>query len=260
MKRKFDFAIRFLVILLLFSACSGVNKSSKLEYQAHYAVDSLWDQSAQADTSFQHLITGYKDQLDGKMNQVIGVCDKDMISRKPESDLSNFVADAMLEIGKTYCQNNHLPHSVDISIINQGGIRTALPKGKITTGRMFEMLPFKNKLVIVAMDGKQLKVLLDQIASFRGEGIGGMKMGMKDKKAVDIIIQGKPLQENHLYYVISIDYLVNGGGGLTAFANRKTFRQTHQKLRDEIISYLLKKQAKGEHITAKLDGRLYHVE
>ncbi|RUT73069.1 5'-nucleotidase C-terminal domain-containing protein [Ancylomarina longa] len=260
MKRKFDFAIRFLLILFLFSACSGTNNSNKLEYKAHYAVDSLWDQASQSDTAFQHVIANYKVQLDDQMNKVLGICDKDMIARKPESDLSNFVADAMLEIGKTYCEENHLSHSVDIAVMNQGGIRTALAKGKITTGRIFEMLPFKNKLVIVSMDGKQLKGLLDQIASFGGEGIGGMKMGMKEKKAVEISIDGKPLQEDHIYYVISIDYLVNGGGGLTAFANRKTFRHLHQKLRNEIITYLLHKQEIGEHITAKLDGRLYHVE
>ena len=122
------------------------------------------------------------------------------------------------------------------------------------------MLPFKNKLVIVGMEGKDVIDLLHRVAYFGGEGISGAKMGIKDRKAVNILVDGKPIQPSKIYHVMSVDYLVNGGGGFTAFEQRKTFRHMHKMLRSEIIVYMTEKHKKGEKISAKKDGRIYHVE
>lgn len=218
------------------------------------------DSSSKKDTVFTNVIESYKSQLDGEMNTLLSVSDEAMIAGKPESKLSNYIADAMLSIGKEFCVENKLPHSVDIAIMNMGGIRTAMPQGKITTGRIFEMLPFKNKLVIVGMKGHDLNILLNQIAKFGGEGISGAKMGIKDKKAVDILVNGASVDSDKVYYILSVDYLVNGGGELSAFATRETFRHLHKKLRSEMIKYISRDYNKGKHISAELDGRIYHVE
>jgi len=218
------------------------------------------DSYSKKDTTFTNVIESYKSQLDGEMNMLISVSDEAMIAEKPESKLSNYVADAMLSIGKEFCMENKLSHTVDIAIINQGGIRTAMPKGDITVGRMFEMLPFKNKLVIVGMKGRDLNILLNQVAKFGGEGISGVKMGIKDKKAVAILVNGASVDFEKVYYIVSIDYLVNGGGGLTAFATRETFRHLHLKLRSEMIKYISRDYRNGKHISAELDGRIYNVE
>lgn len=252
--------MKVLVLLLLLSACSLSSKISKQEAQFNYAVDSLLDPNSLQDTSFINTIESYKSQLDGEMNQVISISDEAMVTGKPESKLPNYIADAMLSIGKDFCVDNELSHSVDFAVMNQGGIRMGMPKGEITNGIMFEMLPFKNKLVILGMKGQDVLALLDQLAQRNGEGISGVKMGIKDGKAVDILLQGKTINPEKVYYVISVDYLTDGGGGITAFANRETYRHLHKKLREEMIKYISAKFRKGEHISAELDGRIYHVE
>lgn len=253
-------SLKLLFLLLALSACSVSQNNSKSMRQSYYQIDSHMDSSSKKDTVFTNVIESYKSQLDGEMNTLLSISDEAMIVEKPESKLSNFVTDAMFSIGTEFCAKNKLPHSVDLVIMNQGGIRTAMPKGEITTGRIFEMLPFKNKLVIVGMKGCDLVRLLNQVAEFGGEGISGVKMGIKDKKAVDILVNGVAVDLEKVYYILSVDYLVNGGGGLSAFETRETFRHLHLKLRAEMIKYISSNFKKGKHIAAELDGRIYHVE
>jgi 2',3'-cyclic-nucleotide 2'-phosphodiesterase (5'-nucleotidase family) len=253
-------SLKLLVLLLVVAACSVTRNINKPIGQSNYSIDSVMDFYSKKDTVFTNVIESYKSQLDGDMNALLSICDEAMIVGKPESKLSNYIADAMLFIGKEFCVENQLSHSVDIAIMNQGGIRTGIPKGEITTGRMFEMLPFKNELVIVGMKGHDLVKLLNQVAEFGGEGISGVKMGIKDKKAVDILVNGASVDLEKVYHILSIDYLVNGGGGLSAFGTRETFRHLHLKLRSEMIKFISRDYKKGKHISAELDGRIYHVE
>jgi 2',3'-cyclic-nucleotide 2'-phosphodiesterase (5'-nucleotidase family) len=253
-------SLKILVLLLALSACSVGNKINKQEVQFNYAVDSLLDPNSLKDTSFLNTIESYKSQLDGAMGELISISDEPMIVQKPESKLSNYIADAMLRIGRDFCEDNGLAHSVDFAVMNQGGIRSAMPKGEITTGKLFEMLPFKNKLVILGMKGRDVLELLNQLAQRNGEGVSGLKMGIKDGEAVDILIQGKTIEPDKVYHLISVDYLTDGGSGLTAFSHRETYRHLHRKLREEMIKYISEKFKNGEHISAELDGRVYHVE
>ncbi|MPQ47494.1 hypothetical protein GCQ56_10810 [Marinifilum sp. N1E240] len=247
------------IVLAIGTACGTSNKQTQ-EVKNAYTVNSVYDEVAKVDTAFSNLINSYKIQLDDQMNAVISVSDEAMMTGKPESKLSNYIADAMLEIGRTFCKENDLNHSVDFVVMNMGGIRTAMPKGEISTGRVFEMLPFKNKLVVVGMKGSDVKVLIDQLAEFGGEGVSGLRMGIKNEKAVDVLINDKAIDDSKIYHVMSVDYLVNGGGGFTAFENRETFRHLHKKLRSEIIKYMSEKYQQGQNISSKFDGRIYHVE
>jgi len=256
--RRINVLLQVVGMILILSACGGKQSKTSLEVLTKYAVDSTLDQQVEKDTAFMNLIHSYKSQLDGQMNTVLAHADMDMVKGTPESLLSNFIADAMLQIGKNYCKEHKLKHSVDIAVMNIGGIRSAVSKGEVTTGKMYEMLPFKNKLVIIEMTGKQVADLFNEIASYGGEGIAGVKMGIKNKKAVHPTINGKPLRMNASYHIVSIDYLVNTG--IKSFKNRKTFRHMHSMLRSAMIEYIKEKNSRGEHLGSKLDGRIYNVD
>ena len=260
MKQNLIKSLLYIFVVAVLSSCAGTSIYTSNNVESPYSINSKLDKISEKDTSLANLINSYKHQLDGEMNTIISVAEMDLVYDKPEGLISNFVADAMFEIGKKYCADNQLEHSVDLVLMNMGGIRTSLSKGEVTTGRVYEMLPFKNKLVIVGMEGKDVIDLLHRVAYFGGEGISGAKMGIKDRKAVNILVDGKPIQPFQIYHVMSVDYLVNGGGGFTAFEQRKTFRHMHKLLRSEIIAYMTEKHKKGEKLSAKKDGRIYHVE
>lgn len=260
MRRNLIKSLFIVLIAAGLSSCVGSSKQTTEKVESHYTINADLDQISAKDTSLINLINLYKHQLDGEMNTIISVAEMDMVTGKPEGLLSNYLADAMFEIGNDFCKEKQLKHGVDVALMNMGGIRTSLSKGEISTGRVYEMLPFKNKLVIVGMEGKQLIELFQRVAYFGGEGISGAKMGIKDRKAVNILVDGKPVEPTKIYHVMSVDYLVNGGGGFTAFEKRKTFRHMHRLLRSEIIKYMSEKHKKGEKVSAKLDGRIYNVE
>ncbi|MGZ2371146.1 5'-nucleotidase C-terminal domain-containing protein [Ancylomarina sp. YFZ004] len=244
--------------LILAIACKPQNPQQVGVFDTNFSVDSSLDQQALQDTAFTNMINQYKLGLDSQMNQLVSETNEAMMSGKPESLLSNYVADAMLSIGNKYCLDNKLGHGVDLSIINNGGLRTSLPKGNISTGKLFELLPFENKLVIIGMKGSDLQNVLRYIATRDGEGVSGIKMGIKGDQAVDVKVGGQKLDLNKIYHIISIDYLVNGGDGMNSFDKRENFRHMHMKLREAIIDHAKVLFESGVGIKAELDGRVYY--
>ena len=244
--------------LLLVIACSPQPNQKTGVYDSNFSVDSSLDHQALQDTTFTNIINKYKVGLDAQMNELVSVTSEAMMSGRPESLLSNYIADAMLAIGNKYCLDNKLGHAVDISIINNGGLRTSLPKGEITTGKLFELLPFENKLAIVGMKGSDLQNVLKYLATRDGEGVSGIKMGINGDEAVDVKIGGEKLDLNKVYHIISIDYLINGGDGMSSFDKRANFRHMHIKLREAIIDHAKFLYKSGVGIKAELDGRIYY--
>jgi 2',3'-cyclic-nucleotide 2'-phosphodiesterase (5'-nucleotidase family) len=244
--------------LFLVIACSSQPNQQTGVYDSNFSIDSSLDQQALQDTAFTNIINQYKVGLDTQMNELVSVTSEAMMSGKPESLLSNYIADAMFDIGNKYCLDNKLGHGVDLSIINNGGLRTSLPKGEIITGKLFELLPFENKLVIVGMKGSDLQNVLKYIAVRDGEGVSGIKMGIRGDEAVDVKIGGKSLDLNKIYHIISIDYLINGGDGMNSFDKRENFRHIHMKLREAVIDHAKLLYESGVGIKAELDGRIYY--
>lgn len=49
----------------------------------------------------------------------------------------------------------------DFSLLNAGGIRAALPKGEITIGKIINILPFGNTLIVLELKGSDIKTMLE---------------------------------------------------------------------------------------------------
>ena len=96
---------------------------------------------------------------------------------------------------------------IHFSIVNNGGLRTSLPKGKITVGDVFELMPFENELVLLSLTGSQVSELADYIASRGGEGVSGISFGMLSGRAEGIKIQNRPLEPDSTYWMVTSDYI-----------------------------------------------------
>jgi len=46
---------------------------------------------------------------------------------------------------------------IDAAFVNFGGIRSYLPKGDVTVGKIFELMPFDNLVVLQEIKGDKLK-------------------------------------------------------------------------------------------------------
>lgn len=204
------------------------------------------------------LIAPYKIKIQEETNRVIGHSKQTLVKGKPESLLTNFASDLLLVNSKIIADANSIK-KIDIAFVNNGGLRTAIPQGDITIGDIYKLMPFENKITILGMSGKTLNQFLDLVASEGGEGLSGVSFGIKDNVAINIKISGEPLDISKNYYMVTSDYLANGGGG--DMLKDAFFRYDDALLfRDMIINHIEKLNANNQMIESQLDQRIYEVK
>lgn len=93
----------------------------------------------------------------------------------------------------------------DVSLINKRGIRHGLPKGKITKGAIYGVVPFENSVMLVSVSGAELA----KLAANENALVGGLT-----KKGDEWIgPDGKPLEPERKYKLATLDYLYFGRDG-----------------------------------------------
>jgi 2',3'-cyclic-nucleotide 2'-phosphodiesterase (5'-nucleotidase family) len=210
---------------------------------------------ASVDSSVWQSILPYKTRLDEEVNIVLGKTLKAISKDQPEGLLGNFVADLSLEESKKYfypADNKN----IDFCFLNNGGLRAALPEGDITKRNVFEVMPFENELIVLTVNGSDVKQLLNYIVSKGGIPVAGLRMKIKNNEAADIMIDNAPFDSTKIYKVVTSDYLANGGDNLSFLANIKQREYVNLKIRDAMIEYIQQLRKDGKMIDPKLDGRI----
>jgi 2',3'-cyclic-nucleotide 2'-phosphodiesterase (5'-nucleotidase family) len=203
------------------------------------------------------LIEPFKEKMDATMNGVLAYSDQVMMKDVPEGMLNNFVADLVLQKANEFYKPED-NKKIDFCLLNNGGMRGALPKGAITLKNIFELMPFENTIVIVTLSGEKTLQLFNYIAKAGGEPISGFAMGIKDTTAVNIYINGKSFDVSKSYKIVTSDYSANGGDKMKFFDNPVKREDLTLKLRDAIIEYVKEENTKGNTLKAKLDKRIYY--
>ncbi len=208
------------------------------------------------DSQIIYMYKPFKDSLEKDMKRVISISEKEMIKGRPESLLTNFLADLLLAEAKTEAAKIADGVHPVISYFNYGGIRTSLPKGEITVGKIFELMPFENELVFIQLTGTQVQEFLNHLAEKNGESVGGVRYVISNGKAVDVQIAGNEIVSNKTYWLATNDYVAEGGDGLEVFTHRLKIVKPGLKIRDVILHNLEKSYKEGKTLTAKEDGRV----
>jgi len=249
--------ISALFVVGLLTACTSGYKVVGYQYQ-NFSIDQKSDSIV--DDTYVDLLKPFSETLNSELTEVIAFADTSLIAYRPESPLSNLISDMLLVYGQQFSNEKQLGIVIDFSLANNGGLRTSLPAGEISVRNVFELLPFENELVLLQLSGEQVAVLADHIAVREGEGVAGISFGMKAEKAVDITIRNKPLDSSASYWMITNDYIANGGDGMKMLKDAVSRIETGNKIRDVVIRELKRMKANGQQLTAKTDRRIYHVE
>ncbi|HOI50630.1 MAG TPA: 5'-nucleotidase [Prolixibacteraceae bacterium] len=213
---------------------------------------------AAVDSQLVRFYLPYKQELEKDMAEVLAVAETELVKDKPESLLTNFLADLLREEGAVTSRQSGWGITPDLAYFNYGGIRTFLPKGDITVGKIFELMPFENEMVFLKLKGADVQAFLNELASKGGDSVSGVRFGIRENRAVKIMIDGKPLDENAAYWLVTNDYVASGGDNMQMLLNRIDFKNSSEKIRDVIIRHLKAMQERGERISPVLDGRIYH--
>lgn len=205
-----------------------------------------------SDPTIENYIAPFKDSLESVMNTVIGHSEQRLTKPGNQSEtlLGNFFTDALLHEGRK------LDPEIDFSFGTKRGLRIELPKGDITVGNIFELMPFENKLVILELSTENVEKLAQFIAASNGQPLAGMTLEIKDGKAQHIRIGGQPLQKGQVYKLLTYDYLANGGDNSKGLDDPISRVDLPQKVRETLLEHIKELTKKGQSINTQLDGRV----
>lgn len=197
-------AMKFVWSVLFFCFLGGCHPIAT-GVQSSYYTDQLAAQ--QADSSAEALIAPYREQLKTEMEEVLETTTYTMKKAQPESTLGGWFSDVLLDATTAL-----LDEKVDFVAQNYGGLRIpSLPQGDITVGKIYELMPFDNSIVILELKGSQVQQF---VAHFMQLGGWPVSKGIRiiDKgHTQEISIDDKPLEADATYRVLVSDYIANGG-------------------------------------------------
>ena len=236
--------MRLLIVLALFVyACSP----SKVVTKENIAIDSTIDGQAISDS----IIAPYKSSLDATMNEVIGVADVEMkrIKTEKETLLGNFVSDLTYEyVYEMSLLDTFMFGTPDMCILNFGGLRTSIPKGNITRGLVYELMPFENDVVVLQLSKEEMIQMKRYLAS-TPQPISRATLTISDSDTI-FSVRDTPLEDRD-YVVVTSDYLAGGGDHMSFFKGKEFTRL--KKLRDVIMDHI---EGNPDPMKAEITGRI----
>ncbi|HSK72386.1 MAG TPA: bifunctional UDP-sugar hydrolase/5'-nucleotidase [Pyrinomonadaceae bacterium] len=186
-------------------------------------------------------------------------------SRTKETNVGNFIADSY---------RNAV--SADIGFVNGGSIRADLiyNPGVLTKRDVLSILPFNNPVVKVELTGKTLREILEHGVARSAEDnepgrfpqVSGLSFKFDTtkpagKRVSDIMVGGKPLEENKTYTLATSDFLVSrGGDGYVMFKDTKLLTDAATAPKDSDLLEKAIKESPDKTISPKIEGRIVRIK
>jgi len=154
------------------------------------------------------------------------------------SSAGNLLADiVMAQAGPVFRSRTN--KEIDFVVLNHGGIRSGISKGKVSSRTAYEVMPFENIIVIVEMKGKAIRDLVGfLLRSEKPHPISGMQIIIDEKDQLSsVTINGQPFDENKIYNVATSNYLFNGGDDMNFFSTGLEHTEIQYLIRNAMIDY-----------------------
>jgi len=235
-----------LIAIFLAVSCSTSYKVENIQYSS-YRIQH-YDEGSKSLTT---IVKPYSDSVNKLMNVVIGYNEAQLEKKKQGNTLGFFITDAYLEMAK-----QKVDPKVDAAFMNSGGIRLPeIPPGAITQGKIFELMPFDNLMVLLKLKGSLLKQYLDTLAANEGIIESGITLQIVNKTVQQVMVGGKPLDLNADYTIAHSDYVATNTN-LLKNINRST---NGYLLRDALLDYVKFIHSQNKKVTVTNTDRISYV-
>ena len=185
---------------------------------------------------------------------VIGHSARMMMNDRDKADLplGNLVADALRSYASDYFKA-----PMDFAVVNFGGIRVPMPEGPVTLEDISSMFPFKNYICWCKIRGSQLSRLMEELAATPAfMATSGAQVRVKAHQVESTLVGGEAIDPARLYNVATIDFLLDGGDGLTIAKNARELITADKTVIDVMLPYVRSLGASGTPLEYKTDGRV----
>lgn len=240
--------ISFLTILLLFGCKKEPQHLVKIEGKLLPITKEISSKK-----SIEIFMEPFKKRIEKEMSTVLSYTPIELnrYDSELESTLGNLMADLCFEKANPIF-NARTGKNIDFTMLNFGGIRASISKGKITYENAFNLMPFENELVVVEITPKKINELIEYL--IKGERAHPISKHLNlviTPNGHIVKLNNKPLDSTRNYFVLTSDYLQHGGDNMNFFKNPVNLYKTDYKLRNAIIDYF----KETDTIKVKLDGR-----
>ncbi|MGI8542114.1 MAG: bifunctional metallophosphatase/5'-nucleotidase [Aridibacter sp.] len=182
-------------------------------------------------------------------------------NRTKETNVGNFIADAFRQAT-----------DADVGFVNGGSIRADITynPGILTKRAVLSILPFNNAIVKVELTGRTLREILEHGVARSAEDnepgrfpqVSGLTFKFDasrpaGNRVTEILVGGKPLDDNKKYTLATSDFLVsNGGDGYTMFKDAKILINKDAAKKDAEILQNAINSSPNKTISPKVEGRI----
>ena len=241
--------IALLAIFIAISCSKEKQSVSKIEGKRININDSIT-----TNQEIEDFIKPFRERIQEDMNKVLSYASKDM--HKNDGKLETTIGNLMADLVKSQSEpiyKKRTEKSIDICILNHGGIRAPIPAGTIKTRTAFNVMPFENSIVVAELTAENVHGMIDYLVKAkRAHPISGLTIKLdQNDKLVEALVNGKPIEANKTYAVVTSDYLQNGGDRMDFLKNPESLEILDYKIRNAMIDYF----KTVDTIPAKLDGR-----
>lgn len=186
-----------------------------------------------------------------EVKSVIAYSTRPMVRKAPECELYDWFIDEVMR-----AVEDSVGLKVDIGFANKGGVRVDMPAGQVMADDIMSMFPFRNRLYYLALRGRDVRVILEQMASGDWQIVGGCRAEVKDGRLLRATVGGEELDDERLYGVATIDFLLDGGDGFHIGKNAEKKIMCNGYIMDAMLAYVRELTAQGKPIEYECDGRI----
>jgi 2',3'-cyclic-nucleotide 2'-phosphodiesterase / 3'-nucleotidase / 5'-nucleotidase len=209
------------------------------------------------DPQVQAIVNAANAAIGPVFNEVIGKAEVDMTRSTAttgnlDSNLGDWAADVTKNAGQA-----------DFGFQNSGGLRIDIPKGDITVGQIWTLMPFDNEINTLDMTGAQVKNVLEYMVSgiktpghisglrfiydlnkparfgYAADGKTVVVVNPDNSRVVKMTLpDGTPVDMNKVYKVAAPDFIATGGDNYPFVGNSTNLTNPHILVRDALINDL----------------------
>lgn len=183
------------------------------------------------------------------VKEVIGYSTRAMRRQGPECEIYDWIIDEYMRAVK-----DSTGKEVHVGITNRGGVRADMPAGEILYDDIMSMFPFHNSFCRIELKGSDLRSVFEQMAATSFQIVGGAKIVAKDRKLVSVTIDGEPLDDDKVYGVATLDFLLDGGDGLRLSQKALGVERCNGYVYDTMLDYVRQLTAAGKPIEFENQG------
>ena len=238
------------LMVLLLSACSSHHYVLQRVEPHRIEVTKALDR--QPSSRAEAFIAPFRMGVDSLRTPYVGQSEIYMAGGRPESLLSNWVADVLVATGE------RMGYKPDLGICNMGGLRAAMPQGIVRRGDILAISPFENFFTILKLKGSDVQALFHDIAAVRGEGVSSAARLVitPDGQLKSATLGGEPVDPERTYTIATLDYLADGNDKLYALKRSTKRIVTKEPVRETLMNHLRLLDQQGLKATSKIEGRI----